>query len=247
MRTRLFRQPLDVITMTCAEELVKTAFLNSSRLKVVTLNPEMIVNARKNLEFQAAINNADLIIPDGVGVVWAMKVLSNGNLDTLERIPGIELAEKILELASRLNKKVVIFGGKKDILEKAINELKKKYQKLQLLKAIDGYKKDFSKVADDLAQDKPDVVLVALGSPKQEIWISKYCSLFPQSIMIGIGGSLDVWSGSKKRAPELFRKLNLEWLFRTAVEPKRIIRLIKTVPIFLWMVAKASLQTKLVF
>lgn len=243
MRTRILRQPVDAVKMSDAERLIKTAFLNSSQLKIITLNPEMVVNARKNLEFQAAINNANLIVPDGTGIVWAIKVLKNGNKNDLERIPGIELAERILEIANELNKKVVIFGGKKDVLQKAINELKSKSPKLQITKAIDGYQENLNEVANELAREKPDLVLVALGSPKQEIWINKHSALFPKSIMIGIGGSLDIWSGSKQRAPEIFRKLNLEWLYRTIIEPKRVIRLIRTVPIFLWMVVKEKCGT----
>ncbi len=237
MRSRILGQPIDIISMDEASELAKNAFLNSCQLKIITLNPEMVINASKNLEFQSALNNSHLIVPDGTGIVWALKL--NGN-SFAEKVPGIELAEKILETANQLSKKIAIFGSKKEILEKTVNKFMSIYPKINIVKAVDGYQDEekFPEIATTISQTKPDLILVALGTPKQEIWINKYSEMFPKSIMIGIGGSLDVWSGKKRRAPEWVRNMSLEWLFRAINEPQRILRVLKSLPCFVFAVIK---------
>src|SRR3989338_10091905 len=136
MRERILNQPLDTFNINEAAYIAKMALVNPKQLRIITLNPEMVINARKNFEFQAAINNSHLIIPDGTGIVWALKFLNN---EKIERVPGIELAEKILEAANELGKKVAIYGSKKEILEKAVSKLKEKYPNIQIVKSIDGY------------------------------------------------------------------------------------------------------------
>lgn len=239
MRKRILDQPIDILNIDEASHMVKMALVHPRQCKIITLNPEMVVNASRNFEFQAAINNSHLVIPDGTGIVWALK--SYGFKNAI-RIPGIELAEQILEIANGLSKKVAIFGGKKEVLEKAVNAMTTKYPNINFVKAIDGYQKEDNEVAHSIASCKPDVVLVALGTPRQEIWIDKYASLFPHSIMIGIGGSLDVWSGKKKRAPEWIRNMYLEWLFRVITDPQRIPRVIRSLPLFIYMVLKEKLR-----
>ncbi len=240
MRKRLLGQPIDILNITQATYFVKMALLNPKQLKIITLNPEMIVTAESNIEFQSAINNANLIIPDGTGITWALKVLNPGEYDDVSRVPGIELAEKILASANEFNKKLAIFGSSKQVLEKITTKFSSLYPKIEIVKAIDGFQneKDESEIAKEISKMIPDIVLVALGSPRQEIWINKHSSFFPKSIMIGVGGSLDVWSGEKARAPEWIQKLHLEWLYRVLIEPKRIPRLIKSHPVFIYMVLK---------
>lgn len=250
MRKRILDQPIDIITFEEVLYLVQAALLNPKQLKIVTLNSEMVVNALKDFEFQAAINNANLIIPDSIGVVWALKFLNPNSYETLKRIPGIDLAEKILTIANELSKKVAIFGGTQEVLEKVVNLIKNKYPNIDLQKTFNGFqgeKKDLE-IAQEIAKLEPDLVLVALGSPKQEIWINKYSNLFSKTIMIGIGGSLDVWVGKKSRAPMWLRNAHLEWFYRLLIDPKRLPRVLRSLPQFIWMVLqekiKSSRQTK---
>ena len=246
MRKRVLNQPIDTFTLNEVAFFAKMALSNPKQLKIVTLNPEMIVNAMNNIELQAAINNANLIVPDGTGIVWAFKTLNKTDPVNIERVPGIELAEKILESADGFKKRIAIFGSTKTTLEKATLVIQNKYPNITIVKAIDGYQgieKD-SQIAEEIAGEDPDLILVALGSPRQEIWINKYSSLFPKSIMIGIGGSLDVWSGKVKRAPMWFRENHLEWFFRAVSQPKRTTRILKSLPKFVWMVLTSSLRTK---
>jgi N-acetylglucosaminyldiphosphoundecaprenol N-acetyl-beta-D-mannosaminyltransferase len=237
MRSSILGQPIDIVSIDEAVDLAKNAFQNLCQLKIITINPEMVINASKNLEFQSALNNSHLIVPDGTGIVWALKL--NGNT-FVKRVPGIELAERILDIANKLSKKVAIFGGRKEVLEKIVNRFKRIYPKIDIVKAVDGYQGEekYDEVAEAISQTKPDFVLVALGTPRQEIWINRYSERFPKSIMIGIGGSLDVWSGRKRRAPKWVRNMSLEWLFRIINEPKRISRVLKSLPCFIFAVIK---------
>lgn len=248
MRERILNQPVDTINIDEASHLARMALANSRQFRITTLNPEMVVNATNNFEFQAAINNSHLIVPDGIGIILASKFLNPTKFQDLKRVAGIELAEAIVEAANELSKKVAIFGGKKEVLEKVVHNLKGKYPNINIVEAVHGYqpKDEFDNLALKIASYKPDLVLVALGTPKQEIWINNHASLFPRSVMIGIGGSLDVWSGKTLRAPHWIRNIYLEWLFRLITDPKRIPRVLRTLPVFAWMIIKTKflLQTK---
>ena len=233
MRKRILDQPIDIVTMDEASYMVKAALINPKQFKIITLNPEMVINAIDNFEFQAAINNAQLIVADGTGIVWALKL--NGFKNAV-RIPGIELAENTLSTSNELGEKVAIFGGKKEVLEKAVSVLSTKYPKINFIKTVDGYQTNEEAVANEIASTKPDLVLIALGTPKQEIWINKYSRFFPNSMMIGIGGSLDIWSGKKIRAPQWIRDMHLEWFYRVVSEPERIPRVLSSLPKFMFMV-----------
>ena len=241
MRRRLLSQPIDLYSSEEYQVLIKSAFIKSTQLKIITLNPEMIVNLIDNLEFQSAINNANLIVPDGTGITWAFKIL---NGESADRVPGIELAERILKTADELGKSLVIFGGSIDVLEKTISKFLVAYPQLKPLKAIDGYRgtDNDKEIALELSKFHPDLVLVALGSPRQEIWINKYSQLFPHSILIGVGGSLDVWSGKVKRAPHIMRDNGLEWFYRMVSQPNRTARILKSLPRFVWMVLRERIR-----
>jgi len=246
MRRQILNQPIDTFTLEQAVQLVSDAFNNPKLLRIVTLNPEMIINGLISPEFQSAINNSELIVPDGTGIIWGLKQLDPEHSKGVKRIPGIELSEYILEIANKLSRRVAIFGGKKEVLEKVVLKFQNKYPNIQFVKAVNGYidKEKYDEVAKDISSKNPDLILVALGTPKQELWINKYCSLFPTSIMIGIGGSLDVWSGNKMRAPEWIRNAHLEWLFRVITQPKRLSRVMKSLPVFVYMVLKAKKNNK---
>lgn len=243
MRSKILNQPIDIFSFEEAASLLRMAFINPKQFKVITLNPEMIVNSAKNVEFQAAINNAHLIIPDGTGIVWGYKLLSNIQENKIERIPGIEFAEKALEFADELKKKVAIFGGSIEVNEKVSSILQDKYPHIILTKSIHGYQSEekYQKIAEDISETNPDLVLVALGSPKQEIWINQFSYLFPNSVLIGIGGSLDVWSGKVTRAPKKIREMNLEWLYRALSQPKRTTRILRSLPKYVCMIIKEKL------
>ncbi len=240
MRKKILDQPIDILSLDEAAYLIKSALINPKQFKIITLNPEMIINALDNFEFQSALNNAELIVPDGTGIVWALKLKGYNNA---LRIPGIELAEKALASANELSKKVAIFGGKKDILEKAVNVLSNIYPRINFVKTIDGYQENEDVIAEEIAKENPNLILIALGTPKQEVWINKHSKKFPNSIIIGIGGSLDVWSGKKQRAPEWVRNLHLEWFYRVVNEPARLPRVLRSLPRFIYMILREKVNS----
>lgn len=200
--------------------------------QVVTINPEMILSARRNADFAEIINSAELVIPDGIGVQLGLKILGHN----VRRIAGIEFGRKLIDKFA--SQPTAFVGAKPEIIQKAVENLKKEVPNLNAVYVQDGYFKDDDRVLDELTAANPKLVLVALGSPKQEIFISKAKNLLPNALFIGLGGSFDVWSGVVERAPEIWQKLGLEWLYRTVKEPKRVKRIFPTLPLFVLKVFK---------
>lgn len=200
--------------------------------QVVTINPEMILSARRNADFAEIINSAELVIPDGIGVQLGLKILGHN----VRRIAGIEFGRKLIDKFA--SQPTAFVGAKPEIITKAVENLKKEVPNLNAVYVQDGYFKDDDRVLEELTAANPKLVLVALGSPKQEIFISKAKKLLPNALFIGLGGSFDVWSGVVERAPEIWQKLGLEWLYRTVKEPKRFKRIFPTLPLFVLKVFK---------
>lgn len=201
---------------------MKKNLIDNKKTFVVTANPEAFMLGEKNDSYlKMLLDKNTEIIPDGIGLVKAGRMLGY-NIE--ERIPGIDLAENLLEMASKYNKKIYLFGSKKEVIDKMAKLIKVKYPNATLVGAKDGYIQDKDKVFEDMIKKEADVILVALGMPMQEELIYKHLNKFKKGIFVGVGGSFDVLSGSKKRAPKIFIKLNIEWLYRILKEPKRIKR-----------------------
>lgn len=205
--------------------------------QIVTINPEMISEARKNKDFSEIVEHADLVVPDGIGVEIGLKILGH----KVRRIPGIELGRALIVKFSDENKTVAFVGAKPEVVESAVKMLRTDIQNLNVVYFHDGYFKDANIIMDSLYQAKPDLVLVALGSPKQEFFIAEMKTRLPNSTFIGLGGSFDVWAGHVERAPEIYQNLGLEWLYRTIKEPKRFKRIFPTLPLFILSVLKERL------
>lgn len=193
---------------------------NDEKTFIVTANPETFMIANSNPEFDKCLMNSDtIIIPDGIGVVKGAKMLG---YDMHETITGVDLCEKIFEYASCNNKSIYLFGAKEEVVQKLKNKLEKDYPKIKILGTENGYVEDKQKNFDYIKTLKPDIVLVALGIPCQELLIYNNYKDFEHGIFMGVGGSFDVLSGTKKRAPKIIRSLNLEWLYRIIKEPSRL-------------------------
>ncbi len=205
--------------------------------QVVTLNPEMINNAVKNSDFRQIVNEAELVIPDGIGVKIGLKILG----ESVDRIAGVEFARHLIEKFAYNGKSVAFLGAKSEILQKTIQNIELQIPDINIVFAHDGYYDDEEEIINGLKSAKPDLLLVALGSPKQEEFIYKMKTELPQTLMIGVGGSFDVWSGVIKRAPVIYRKLGLEWLYRTVKEPKRFKRIFPALPLFILRVFNEKL------
>lgn len=209
-------------------------YANNISGQVVTINPEMISNAVKDPDFAEIINNADLVIPDGIGVEIGLKILGYN----VKRIAGIEFSHRMIEECAKNNQSVALIGAKPEIVKKAKENLIKEFPSLYITYIHDGYFNEDDSILAELKIRQPRLVLCALGSPKQEEFILKAKSILPEALFVGVGGSFDVWSGEVKRAPEIYQKLGLEWLYRTILDPKRFKRIFPTLPLFVLKVLR---------
>ena len=201
---------------------LKKMLKDNNKKFIITANPEIIMHAEKNDEINNMLNDKDVsIVPDGIAVVKAARMVGN---NVQERITGVDIAEKLFEYCNELNKSLYLFGAKSEVIDCLTGVIKTKYPNVKLLGATNGYVADKDAVMEKIVKLKPDVVMVALGVPAQEKLIYKYYDKFKKGIFIGVGGSFDVLSGIKKRAPKIFIKTNTEWLYRIICEPKRLKR-----------------------
>ena len=202
--------------------------------QVVTLNPEMIDCASKNSEFAKILNDAELVIPDGIGVQLGLRILGHN----VRRIAGIEFARKVLENATLCGNPVALIGAKTHVIQKAAENIKKELPEIRIVYLHDGYFDDEDEIISELKMSGAKLVLSALGSPKQEFFNYKAKKIMPETLFIGVGGSFDVWAGEVQRAPELYQRLCLEWLYRTIHDPKRFKRIFPALPLFVLKVLR---------
>ncbi len=195
---------------------------NNEKKFIITANPETLTMAETDKEIsKMLLNENNSVVPDGIAIVKACKML---NIPVTERIAGVDIAEYLLYESSLLKKKVYLFGSKQEVIDGMKKVIEEKYSGIKLVGATNGYIEDKDKEFENIKKAKPDVVMVALGIPYQEKLIYEHLNDFEKGIFIGVGGSFDVLSGTKKRAPKIFIKLNLEWLYRIMCEPKRLKR-----------------------
>ena len=203
-------------------ELLSNILKNNEKKFIITANPETLTMAETDKEIsKMLLDENNSVVPDGIAIVKACKML---NVPVTERIAGVDIAEYLLKEASILKKKVYLFGSKQEVIDGMKKVIEEKYSGIKLVGATNGYVDDKDKEFENIKKAKPDVVMVALGIPHQEKLIYKHLNEFDKGIFIGVGGSFDVLSGSKKRAPKFFIKTNTEWLYRIMCEPKRLKR-----------------------
>lgn len=214
---------------------------NGEKTVVFTPNSQILLAAQKSSKNRKMLNSSTINLPDGIGVILASK-LQGGKIK--KRISGIDLAEKLLQIAEKKGYQVFLLGAKDGVAKKAKDELKKRYQKLNICGTHHGYfgktSAENKRVIDLINASRPDLLFVCLGSPAQEEWITQNKKELPSvKLFIGLGGSLDVWSGSLNRSPVLLQALGLEWLYRTVKEPRRA-KIFLDIPNFLFKVLKAK-------
>jgi N-acetylglucosaminyldiphosphoundecaprenol N-acetyl-beta-D-mannosaminyltransferase len=200
---------------------------------VVTLNAEMAMQAEQNPDLAAVIHKAELVIPDGAGVVLYLKLRGR----QVERCPGIELAEAVLRQAADLESpcSVFFYGAAPETIQAAATTWQQRLPNLQLVGTQHGYlsPEEQPQLWETLKALQPQIILVGLGVPRQELWIAQHRHLCPHSIWVGVGGSFDIWAGKKTRAPGWLRNNNLEWVYRLYQEPWRWRRML-ALPKFAW-------------
>lgn len=200
-------------------KIIRNNLESNKKTFIVTANPETFMTSINDSELkQLLIDKQTTVVPDGVGIVKAGKKIG---CNIKERITGIDIAYKLLEYGNDLDKTIYLFGAKEEVIVSMKKVLSNQYPNLKIVGTSNGYIEDKDKVFNNIVKLEPDIVLVALGIPLQEKLIYEYLDKFKKGIFVGVGGSFDVISGHKKRAPKIFIKLNLEWLYRILQEPKR--------------------------
>ena len=197
---------------------------------VVTPNPEIVMACRERAETMQAVNGADLVLPDGIGVIYGARILGT---PLKSKLPGIDFITALMADMAKEGKSVFLLGAKPGVAETAAERLKVMHPGLIIAGTHDGYFKEDAPVVAAVNAAQPDLLLVCLGAPKQELWMQRNQSALRIGLMAGLGGSLDVFAGNVKRAPKAFQKLGLEWFYRLLKEPKRIGRMMK-LPKFLF-------------
>lgn len=230
MRIDVMGVGFDSLTIEEAVERAKTLMSERRAAYVVTPNPEIVMACRERAETMEAVNGADLVLSDGIGVIYGARILGT---PLKQKIPGIDFVSALMADMAQEGKSVFLLGAKPGVAEQAGERLITMFPGLVIAGAHDGYFKDDAPVVEAVNAAHPDLLLVCLGAPKQELWMQRNQSALNVGLMAGLGGSLDVFAGNVRRAPKLFQKLGLEWFYRLLKEPKRIGRMMK-LPKFLF-------------
>lgn len=232
MRIGIMGVGFDNVTMAEALDKARELMALPGAQYVVTPNAEIVYEAMHNEELCKLINGADLVLPDGAGVVLASKILKK---PLKEKVAGVDFADNLLGVLARTGGSAYLLGSKPGVAELAAERMLVKHPGLTIAGMADGYFKDEAAVVAKINAAKPDFLFVCLGAPKQELFMVNHRHELEVKLMAGLGGSLDSFAGTVKRAPKWMIKLSLEWLYRLIKEPKRFKRMLR-LPKFLWAV-----------
>lgn len=213
------------LTMDGALDEISTYMVQDKPHLVVTANPEMVMLAKEDQLLGEILERADLVVADGIGVVWASRILGD---PVPERIPGIELAEGLLHRAAQKGWRVFLLGGAEGVADQAALALLEELPQLQIVGTHHGYFQtgpEEQALIAQLKEARPQLLLVALGVPRQEKWLAAHLGSLKVPVAIGVGGSFNVWAGVDQRAPVWMRKIHLEWFYRLVKQPWRIKRM----------------------
>jgi N-acetylglucosaminyldiphosphoundecaprenol N-acetyl-beta-D-mannosaminyltransferase len=201
---------------------LKSRMAQGTKSTIIAVNPEKVIAAQKDPEVKELINGSTFQIADGVGILLASK-LKKGKIAS--RVTGVDMMARLLKFSAEDNHPVYLYGAKKEVVELAAKNIKRDNPGIIIAGITDGYEKDEEALIQRINDSGAQMIFVALGSPKQELWIRRNMDKLSNVLVYqGVGGSFDVFSGTVKRAPALFRKMGIEWLYRLMSDPKRIKR-----------------------
>ena len=225
-KTHVLGVPFDAVTMEQAVEKAKKMLGEEGQHFICTPNPEIVMEAQKDKELMDILHEADMVIPDGIGVVWASKY---SEIRLKERVAGYDLTQNLMAELAATGETFYFFGGAPGVASTAARMMMKKYPGLKVVGVHNGYfdEKEEKKIIQDIKTKSPSILLVGLGAPKQEKWIYDNIRLVGAKVAIGGGGSFDVMAGNVKRAPKIFQKLGLEWFYRLITQPTRWRRMMR--------------------
>ncbi len=223
-KTDVMGVAFDDITIDEAVERALTLAKDGRGAYVVTPNPEIVMLAQKDPGYGETLAGAALTLPDGIGVIYAAKLLKR---PLQGRVPGIDFASALLARMAGEGLKLYLLGAKPGVAERAAENLKEKYPGLDICGTHDGYFQEDGPVVEEIKDSGANVVFVCLGAPKQEEWMRRNGADTGAGLLVGLGGALDVFAGTVQRAPEGWQRLGLEWLYRLIKQPSRIGRMAK--------------------
>ena len=223
-RIEILGVPVDCVTMAGARQYADHVIREGlGPQAVIAINPEKIIKAGADPGLLACIRSAGLLIPDGIGAVFAAKW---SGVKEIERVPGSELMPELCALAAENGYGVFLYGAKPEVVEQTADKLARDYPGLKVAGFQHGYlpEEEMPELVERINQSGARIIFIALGSPGQELWMEKYLPQLKVGISQGVGGTFDVICGNVKRAPYIFRKLHLEWFYRLLKQPSRIFR-----------------------
>ena len=232
MKTDIMGLQFDNITMEEALDAAKVLLQGEHAARVVTPNAEIAYEALHDENMRTLLNSAELMLPDGAGVVLASKILKT---PLKQKVAGVDFADGLLGVLETTGQSLYLLGSKPGVGELAAQKMMQKHPKLRIAGIADGYFQDEAPVLDKINASGADVLFVCLGAPKQEQFMARHQKALHVKLMAGLGGSLDSFAGTVKRAPKWMIRLNLEWLYRLIKEPKRFKRMLR-LPKYLWAV-----------
>jgi len=221
----LFGVTISKLNMEQTVEYLTSAIESGTPHQVITANPIMMMEGLRNEKYREVLKQAELVVPDGAGLVWAARYAGN---PVAERVAGYDLLHRLLERGQRFGWKVYLLGAAPDVVRDAAERLRQLYPGIRIAGYRDGFFTDDQdeEIVREIAGLKPDLLFVANSLHRQEPWIGQYKRRLRVPVMMGVGGSFDIIAGRLKRAPLLFQKLRLEWLFRLLQEPSRYKRML---------------------
>lgn len=219
-RTEVLGIPVDAVDMDSALATIRGMLGGTTNNLVFAVNPEKIMAAQENPELRRALEGASLLIPDGIGAVFAARLLHGIRM---RRVPGSDLMPNICRLAADTGHSVFLFGAKPGVADEAVGILRQRFPALEVAGTQDGYVKneDMDALIERINASGASVLFVGLGSPKQELWLHRYAGRLSTRVCQGVGGTFDALCGRPKRAPRIVQRLHLEWLHRLLLQPKR--------------------------
>ena len=233
MKLEIMGLRLDNVTMDEAEQLARQILAGTRTCYAVTPNAEMAYEALHDEQLRLLLNGADLVLPDGAGVVLASRILGT---PLKQKVAGVEFADRLLSVLEETGGSVYLLGSKPGVAELAAEKMRAAHPELRICGMHDGYFKDDAPVLEQIRAAQPDVLFVCLGAPKQEFFMKQHLDELPSvRLMIGLGGTLDSFAGTVRRAPKWMIRFNLEWLYRLICEPRRFGRMLR-LPKYLWAV-----------
>ena len=238
MKLEVMGVRFDNVTMDEALERAKALMAAPGAARVVTPNAEIVYEAMRDPALCRLLNGADLVLPDGAGVVLASKILKT---PLKQKVAGVDFAGRMLEILAQTGGRVYLLGGKPGIAELAAENICKQYPGLTVCGTADGYFQDEAPVVEAINRAQPDFLFVCLGAPKQELFMERHSGELQVGLMAGLGGSLDAFAGTVKRAPQWMINCSLEWLYRLIKEPRRFGRMLR-LPKFLWTVIRRRIS-----